>query len=161
MNACRRTGDFWNWHDSINPRPNESLLGLTKNLAQCLYYYYYYFFKTQSKIQRETGYVGRRLRNRAVHGQTNADLHPAWHINVKIHTLTKWMPVNTNKSSSSSWNSPMKQLWVPAEPDSPTHWASYKQTYTHALTQWYTYHTQNLAHALYVLTLLRLYCRAQ
>lgn len=57
------------------------------------------------------------------------------------HRPTNWLPVNTNKSSSSSWNSTMKQLWVPAETDSPTHWASHRQTHTHALTHWYTYHT--------------------
>lgn len=51
-------------------------------------------------------------------------------IEAKIHRHTNWLPVNTHKSSSSSWNSTMRQLWVPAEPDSPTHWASLRQTHT-------------------------------
>lgn len=51
-------------------------------------------------------------------------------IEAKIHRHTSWLPVNTHKSSSSSWNSTMRQLWVPAEPDSPTHWASLRQTHT-------------------------------
>lgn len=38
----------------------------------------------------------------------------------------------------------MKQLWVPAEPYAPTHWASNKKTYTHALKHCNTYHTQNI-----------------
>lgn len=63
---------------------------------------------------------------------------------------TNW-PVNTNKSSSSSWNTTMKQLWVPAEADSPTHWASHRQIHTHALRHWYTY--QTLSHTLYVLVI--------
>ncbi len=79
-------------------------------------------------------------------GRARGDEHPTEHIEAKIHTHrhTNWLPVNTNKSSSSSWKSTTKQLWVPAEPDSPTHWASLRQTHTHALTHWYTYHTQNL-----------------
>ena len=98
-----------------------------------------------SQNSKSRAVCGQRSRGERVAEQGWTNTH--WHIDAEIHTHTlthrhtNWLPVNTNKSSSSSWNRTMKQLWVPAEPDSPTHWASLRQTHTHARTHWYSVHT--------------------
>lgn len=92
-------------------------------------------------FQRKTRGERGELRGRAWVVEQKWNQHPTYR--GKDTQTRKLAAVN-----SSSWNSTMRQLWVPAEPDSPTHWASHRQTHTHALAHGQKYHTLETSHAL-------------